>query len=156
VIGQAPDLGIDAQRLGLWMASGGTPVGLSLLLRNAYAFVRCAAAFYGRLNLAPVRARIPVSVSDEMLRAYSPVSYLRQTDQPRAIPPLLIARAGRDSLPGVNKSIDEFVTEALARNLTFELHNHPEGEHGFDILNADERSRQIVRRTLEFFREHLL
>lgn len=155
VLSQALGLGIDANRLGLWMASGGTPVGLSLLLRNNYAFVRCAAVFYGRLNLAPVRAKIPASVSNEMLRAYSPVSYLRQTDNPQTLPPLLIARAGRDSLRGVNESIDEFVAEALAHDLNFELHNHPAGEHGFDVLNDDDRSRTIVRRTLAFFQEHL-
>ncbi len=156
VLSKAQGLGIDANRLGLWMASGGTPVGLGLLLRNAYPFVRCAAAFYGRMNLAPVRAKIPASVSDEMLRAYSPVYHLRQLDNPQSIPPLLIARAGRDGLRGVNESIDEFVAEALARNLHFELHNHPDGEHGFDILNDDDHSREIVRRTLAFFQEHLL
>jgi acetyl esterase/lipase len=90
-----------------------------------------------------------------MLQAYSPVSYLRQTGGPGPVPPLLIARAGRDGLPGVNASIDEFVSEALAHNLAFELHNHPEGEHGFDILTDDERSRAIVRRTLAFFQDHL-
>ena len=155
VLSKAQNLGIDPNRLGLWMASGGTPAGLSLLLRNAYPFVHCAAAFYGRMNLAPVRAKIPASVSDEMLRAYSPVYHLRQVANPQAIPPLLIARAGRDGLHGVNESIDEFVAEALAHNLNLELHNHPDGEHGFDIFNDDDLSRAIVRRTLAFFREHL-
>lgn len=156
VLSKAQSLGIDANRMGAWMASGGTPVGLSLLLRNAYPFVKCIAVFYGRTNLAHVRERVPDTVSDEMLRFHSPVSYLQSPDALRKIPPLLIARAGQDGLPGVNESIDEFVALALARNLAFELHNQPAGEHGFDILNDDDRSREIVRRTLVFFREHLL
>lgn len=156
ILSQAQNLGIDLNRLGLWVASGGTPVGLSLLLRNHYPFVRCAAALYGRMSLAPVRAKIPASVGDEMLRAYSPVYHLRQAANPQSIPPLLIARAGRDGLQGVNESIDEFVAEALARNLNLELHNHPDGEHGFDLFNDDDHSRNIVRRTLAFFQENLL
>lgn len=33
--------------------------------------------------------------------------------------------------------------------------NHPSGLHSFDILNDDYRSREIIRATLEFIREHL-
>jgi hypothetical protein len=27
---------------------------------------------------------------------------------------------------------------------------HAQGRHGFDVLNEDDRSREIIRRTLEF------
>jgi len=40
--------------------------------------------------------------------------------------------------------------EALARNLTLEVMNHAAGRHGFDILDDDARSREIIARTLEF------
>jgi dipeptidyl aminopeptidase/acylaminoacyl peptidase len=53
------------------------------------------------------------------------------------------------------KSIDHFVAEALAHNLDFELINYPGGHHGFDIFDDTERSRAIIRRTLDFMREHL-
>jgi hypothetical protein len=33
--------------------------------------------------------------------------------------------------------------------------SHPTGEHGFDILNDDERSREIIKATLAFIHEHL-
>jgi len=43
------------------------------------------------------------------------------------------------------------VDHALLRCI--ELMNHPTGEHGFDILNNDEGSRAIIRRTIEFIRD---
>jgi len=38
---------------------------------------------------------------------------------------------------------------------TLDLLNHPEGRHGFEILDDDARSRQIIRRTLDFLRDRL-
>jgi hypothetical protein len=33
--------------------------------------------------------------------------------------------------------------------------NHPNGLHGFDVANDDERSREILRAALEFMKAHL-
>jgi hypothetical protein len=33
--------------------------------------------------------------------------------------------------------------------------DHPGGQHGFDTRDDDERSREIIRETLEFFVRHL-
>jgi hypothetical protein len=33
--------------------------------------------------------------------------------------------------------------------------NHPNGMHGFDILNDDARTREIIKATLAFLQEHL-
>ena len=33
--------------------------------------------------------------------------------------------------------------------------NHPAGRHGFDILDDDARSREIVARTFDFLKAHL-
>jgi hypothetical protein len=52
------------------------------------------------------------------------------------IAPIFIARAGLDH-PRLNGALDRFVQEALAKNLTLELMNHPAGRHGFDILDDD-------------------
>lgn len=66
--------------------------------------------------------------------------------------PIFIARAGLDH-PGLNQTIDAFVTQALQVNATLELMNHPQGEHGFDVMNDDARSRHILARTLAFMKE---
>jgi hypothetical protein len=52
-------------------------------------------------------------------------------------------------------TIDRFVNEALSANLSIELMNHPLGQHGFDILDPDARSREILARTIEFVRSSL-
>jgi dienelactone hydrolase len=70
------------------------------------------------------------------------------------VPPLLIARAGRDH-PFLNASLDRFVERALASNATLDLLTHPQGRHGFDILDDQPRTREILTRTLDFLKTHL-
>jgi len=65
--------------------------------------------------------------------------------------PILIARAGLDRA-ALNTSIDHFVVEALSKNIPLDLKNHPEGRHGFDLLDNVDRSRQIIQQTIEFIR----
>ena len=72
----------------------------------------------------------------------------------RPLPPMLIARAGQDN-PHLNTTVDTFVKEALAAGAPLELLNHPTGRHGFDILDDDARSREILARTFEFLKTHL-
>jgi hypothetical protein len=67
-----------------------------------------------------------------------------------------VARAGQDAIPGMNDSIDRFVTAAIAANASLTFMNHPLGEHGFDNQNDDERSREIIRSAIAFMQTHLL
>ena len=83
---------------------------------------------------------------------FSPASQLMEASGP--IPPLLIARAGRD-LPQLNDGIDYFVGQALKKNVTLDVMNHATGQHGFDSRDDDDRTREILRRTVEFIRIHL-
>jgi hypothetical protein len=48
-----------------------------------------------------------------------------------------------------------FVQSALAANLPIEVMNHPDGQHAFDMLDADDRSREIIARTVTFVQTHL-
>jgi acetyl esterase/lipase len=83
--------------------------------------------------------------------AHSPRAYL---DRP-GLPPMFIARAGKDQIAGVNDSIDAFVAEALRRNVPVELMNHPDGRHGFDYLDDLPRTREIIERTIAFLKTQL-
>jgi hypothetical protein len=67
---------------------------------------------------------------------------------------MLVARAGLDH-PSLNATIDRFIAAALAHDAPLEAIDHPDGRHGFDILDDDPRSRQIAGRTIEFLRTHL-
>ena len=87
------------------------------------------------------------------LRAFSPVACLAEAQQP--VPPLFIARAGRDAMPLLNNGLDRFVASALAANVPLTLLNHPAGVHGFDSQNDDDRSREILRAAIAFARSHL-
>ena len=55
----------------------------------------------------------------------------------------------------INQSIDAFVQEALAGNAPLEVMNHPTGRHGFDILDDNDRSREIIARAVAFAQVHV-
>ena len=68
---------------------------------------------------------------------------------------MFIARAGLDQIPTMNDSIDRFIGEALAKNVTLTFANHPNGVHGFDNQTDDERSREILQSAIAFMKLHL-
>jgi acetyl esterase/lipase len=146
----ADELGIDRERIALWAFSGGGPL-LSAPLREGWPFVRAIAAFYAVLDLQVRPPGVTGGMSDEARREFSPVRYLTAGEK---APPILVARAGKDNA-WTNATIDRFVQEALARNAPLELMTHPTGQHGFDILDDGDRSREIIARTLEFLKHHL-
>jgi acetyl esterase/lipase len=148
---EAGSLGVDAQRLALWVFSGGGPF-LAAPLRERPAHLRAVVAYYAILDLQEPPPSSDSGIGPELRRTFSAIHALGNTA--RGAPPVLIARAGLDD-PWLNAGIDRFVQAALARGTTLDLLNHPEGRHGFDILDDDARSKQIIRHTLEFLREHL-
>jgi len=137
VVSNGKALGVDPARLCLWVFSGGG-VFLASFLRDTPARVRCLVAYYAVLHASTPQ--------------FSAAVQLAETSAP--IPPVLIARAGRD-LPQLNEGIDYFVQQALKKNVALDLLNHATGQHGFDGRDDDERTRDILRRTVEFIRIHL-
>ena len=150
VRGHASDLGVDAARIGVWVFSGGGPL-LSWCLRDRPAFVRCLLAFYAILDLRHLAP--PDAAADLVARllAMSPAAHLGAA---AATLPIFVARAGRDT-PVINTSIDAFVREALTANVSLDLANHADGQHGFDVLDDNERSREIIGRAFAFAKARL-
>jgi dienelactone hydrolase len=147
---QASTLGIDPERIGLWSASGNVPNALALLVRSAE--IRCAALLYGyTLDLeggtAVAEAARRWGFVDAM--AGRPLEALPSV-------PLLLVRAGRDDLPGINETMDRFVASALRRGLPVTLVSHADAPHAFDISDDTESSRAVMRQVLGFLRSHLL
>jgi acetyl esterase/lipase len=151
VRGHAEELGIDRDRVSLWAFSGGGPL-LSQPLRERWPFVRAIVAYYAVLDLQVLPPGAASGITSETRREFSPVHHLAAAGE--NMPSLLVARAGRDN-PWLNATIDRFVAEALARNVPLELMTHPAGQHGFDVLDDDGRSREIIARTLDFLKDHL-
>lgn len=147
----AATLGIEKNLIALWALSGGGPF-LSLPLRGGWPFVRALVAYYAALDLQAPPPGTSSGISAELRQDFSPLKHI--AGAAGNSPSLFVARAGRDNA-WLNATIDRFVQEALARNLALELMTHPDGQHGFDILDDDGRSREIIERTLAFLRQRL-
>ncbi len=147
----ADEMTIDPDRIAVWVFSGGGPL-LSLALKGTPAGVRAAVAYYAALDIREKPPGASSAITDEMRRDFSPGFHVRNEAGRTA--PILVARAGLDH-PFMNASIDRFVGEALAANAEIDVMNHPRGRHGFDFLDNDARSREIIVRTIEFLRAHL-
>ncbi len=110
----------------LWAFSGGGPL---LTLGFDKPYVRALIDYYAILDgpapFAPIARAAEIRV------------------------PTLIARAGRD-MPQVNEPLKQFLDAALEHDVNLDLLNHPAGEHGFDVVTDDARTRQIIARTLAF------
>jgi acetyl esterase/lipase len=145
-------LGVDPDRVAVWVFSAGGPFGLAPLLRERPVWLRCVAGFYTVWDLRPfLRDGGRGPLEEEALRLWSPVVAL---DDPTGLPPILIARAGRDAEPFV-VGTDRFAARARAVGADVTVLDHPTGQHGFDTRDDVERSREIIRDTLAFFVRHL-
>jgi acetyl esterase/lipase len=145
------ELGIDRDRIAVWAFSGGGPL-LSIAMRGAPPYVRALLAFYAALDIREKAPGASDAVTEDMRRDFSPAQDLRK--EAGRLPPILVARAGLDH-PFLNAGIDRFVAEALATNASIDMMNHATGRHGFDILDDDARSREIIARTVEFLKTRL-
>jgi acetyl esterase/lipase len=149
---QAASLQVEKDSLCLWAFSAGAPFGLRAALRNAPAYIRCIVSYYGLLSLQPLRPILPETVTDTTLRELSPICYLENDAQ--NIAPLFIVKAGLDR-PDLNSISDSFISRAFTQNVSITAMNHATGHHSFDILDDNERSREIIKQTLDFIRTHL-
>jgi acetyl esterase/lipase len=153
----ARELGIDPERLCLAFYSAGGVLAAGAL-REPRRFVRCVVLFYPYLDLEHLRAdtrfrrSYPASRVDRLVPRYSPAAQLRD---PSRLPPMFLAMAGRDEIPGLNASVRRFVDAAIDARAPLEFVIHPTGVHGFDEQNHDGRTREILERALAFLHRHL-
>jgi acetyl esterase/lipase len=147
----ADELNIDKDRICLAVYSGGGPM-LSMAMRDKPQYVRCLVAFYAFLDIQQSDMHRAHEAA-ETLKNFSPITYLASEAQPLA--PLFIARAGLDEVPGLNDSLDRFIQQAMTKNASIAVVNHPRGLHAFDIQNDDERSREIIEAALTFMKTQL-
>lgn len=144
----ADALGVDPDRVCVAFFSAGGPAAGGLLGGPAPP-VRCLAFFYAYLDLEHVT---PPARRDS-LAAYSPRAALAA--DPNRMPPLFVAAAGRDAVPGLNASVARFAAAAAAAGAALELHVLRGGRHGFDVGPGDARAAAIVRAAVGFLRRNL-
>jgi acetyl esterase/lipase len=142
---------VNKDRICLIAYSAGGPM-LSLAMRGDLPYVRCVIGFHAFMDVR--QSDYSKTEKPETLNDFSPIVYLQK--DPSKIPPIFIARAGRDQVPTMDDSIDRFVKDALVRNIALTLANHPQGVHSFDNQNDDDRSPEIIRSAIAFMQSHLL
>jgi len=142
-----PSRGIDATRVGVWASSGNVPLALSLLLQESDVHLRCAALCYGYM--------LGVEEQAQTFRFANPARG-KTIESLRRDVPLFVTRAGQDSFPGLNESLDRFLSAAIASNLPIAFTNHPDAPHAFDLVHDSDTTRAIIRQILAFLRGHLV
>jgi acetyl esterase/lipase len=139
----ADELHVDPDRLCLAAYSAGGPL-LAVAIHDPQPYIRCMVGFYAVMDIQPplTPERLP----------FSPVEQLKLNAE--KLPPIFIARAGHDS-PGLNATVDRFVTEATSRDVAIELHNVKGAPHAFDILTPTAEVREVVARAIAFMKANL-
>jgi hypothetical protein len=140
-------LGLDPERIGVWACSGNVPNALGLLARERLA---CAALLYGYL----LDLDGTTSVADASARFHFAAPKVSIDDLPRETP-LLVVRAGRDEMPGLNETIDRFAAAARARGLPLTWLDHPEAPHAFDLVDDSPKTHAVIDEVLAFLRRAL-
>jgi hypothetical protein len=130
-------LGVDAARCALWATSGHAPLALSRLPRAACVVLSNPYT----CDLAPASHVAEAAATFKFVAP--PASW--PLDRP-----LFVVRSGRDEMPGLNASLDRFVTQALAQNAPLTLVNHPDAPHSFDLFHDSAQTRLVLRQALAF------
>jgi hypothetical protein len=145
-------LRIDSARVGVVASSGNVPTALTAVMHDASRTPACAV--FGCGCLLDLDGATDVADAARQFGFANPGAGRSIADLRRDVP-LLITRAGRDQFPAMNASIDRFIHQALIENLPITFVNHAEGAHAFDLFDDSRTSRELVRLTLRFLRQHL-
>ena len=145
-------LRIDPARVGVMAVSGNVPTALTTIMQDAGRTPACAVLGCG--CLLDLDGATDVADAARQFGFANPGVGHTVADLRRDVP-LLITRAGRDQFPAMNASIDRFIRQGLVENLPITFVNHAEGQHAFDLFDDSRTSRDIVRQTLRFLRQHL-
>lgn len=146
-------LQIDNSKIGAFTLSAHTPTAITTILNGSNNIFKCAVVYYGffltqDFKYLPQIDSISKNMGFMTPRLSEPTSWKNNI-------PIMIVRAGKDSVPFINQSLMSFYNNALNQNLPITLINYPTGLHGFDTNMYDETTSQIIKSTLEFWKFHL-
>jgi len=144
---------IDKDRLGMYSCSGNAPLAFVNCMDKTKPYFRCAVLYYGYLLMSDQKNISEIESLAEKLGFSAPI--LDAEQKLRDDLPLLIVRAGLENNPHLNGTIDHFAAKALGQNLPLTLINYGNGRHGFDAYDDNDQTREIVKRTIDFWKFHL-
>ncbi|MEO8028347.1 MAG: hypothetical protein ABI823_17830 [Bryobacteraceae bacterium] len=122
----AADLQADPDLISLWACSGHVFKSMPMAEDPSRTSIKSAVFYYGTGPVAKWRLDLPVQM----------------------------VRAGLDR-PGLNRGIEELSASALKSNAPFTVLNHPGGHHGFEAIDDDDTSREVIAQTLRFLKTTL-
>lgn len=137
---KSKDYNIDSDRIMLFAFSGAGSL-ISFSYKGEYDYIKGLIYYYALLELSNKR------LNDQ----FSAVKALSSLNRPL---PIMIAKVGLDR-KNINASVDKFMNVADELQINYQWEYHPTGKHGFDVLNDDETTRQIIENTLKFMKENL-
>jgi len=150
----AASLGVDEKRVAVWSCSAHVATALSLLMQTAPdPHPACAVLLYG--YMLDDDGKTGVGDAAARLRFATPCAGRSVADLARDIP-MFIVRAGRDEMPGLNASIDDFVGKAVPANLPLTFVNYPDAPHAFDLMYDTPTSRNVIKQVVRFLQSNLV
>ncbi len=142
----AAQLGLQADRVGIWGCSGNGPTALSVLTREKLAASALLYPFLLDLDGDQTLAE----AARQMYFAPPTIAFAQIPDVP-----LLLVRAGADTTPGLDASLGRFLTHAKPRLEQLAVIDHAGAAHAFDLVEDTDASRAVIRRVLAFLGDAL-
>jgi len=119
-------LNIDGNNMAIWTCSANTRVGMHLAMQQQRTYIKSLVVYYGSPDsLGKLRQDLPT----------------------------LMVRAGLDA-QFLNIGIENFLQQALMQDMRIELINYIKGTHAFDITTNTDETRNIINKTIDFFKEN--
>jgi acetyl esterase/lipase len=140
----AEEWNIDLDKLFLWSFSLGG-IYSSVFLKQDY-HIKAVISYYGLLDISEVVDQQRL----EEFKDYIPEYYLRNVKNTK----ILIVKAAKDKVKGVNPSIDRFRRIADQYRIEYNYLVHSAGGHSFDVFIDQEETREMIDKTLEFIKEN--
>lgn len=122
-------LNINKESISIVAFSGGVENGVNEAVSVDSGFIDSIVAYYGKM---------PMEILEKDIEK---------------LPPIFMAEAGKDYVVGTDAN-EGFLNRAKELDINITKALHAEGKHGFDVLNDDKVSQEIIKTSLEFIKEH--
>jgi hypothetical protein len=149
----AEELNLDRDAIGIWSCSGNVVNALSVIMDERKEYLKCAALYYGIMATPDRKFQEVIQKFSEMVN-FS-VEGLDKIKNFHKDLPIMIVRAGKDQ-KNIKQTIDHYVSQAIANNIPLTLVNYTEGHHAFDVMDDNDRSREIIKQTVKFMKSNLM
>jgi dienelactone hydrolase len=142
---------IDKDNICLWFYSGAGSFVAPLLSKQPE-WLKCMVIYYSIMG-PDVWRNLGENIPITQVQGLDPLPLLQmKTDWNTDF---FIAQAGLDNSI-INDGLQKFSQTAMKNGWQVEYWNHATGPHGFDVDKNDQRSKDIIHRTIDFLSHHLL